>query len=53
MSNPPKRSASPAKARTSGQSSSTADKKSGSLETGKTADLARDTVAPAEVMSSN
>lgn len=53
MSKPPKRTAPPGKARTSGQSSSTADKKSRSLETGKTTDLARDTVAPTEVMSSN
>jgi catalase len=53
MAKTPKRSAPPAKARTSGQSSSKADKKSRSLETAKTADLARDTVAPDEFMSSN
>ena len=43
----------PPKARTSGQSSSAADQASGGVENAKTDDLARDTVAPDEVMYSN
>ena len=43
----------PPTARTSGQSASAADKKSLHGETAKTADLARDTIEPGEVMSGN
>jgi catalase len=43
----------PPKARTSGQSSSAADKKSLHGNTAKTSDLARDTVEPGEVLTGN
>ncbi|HEX4111973.1 MAG TPA: catalase, partial [Stellaceae bacterium] len=43
----------PPKARTAGQSSTAADKKSRHGETGKTADLAADTVEPGEAMTGN
>ncbi len=45
--------AQPPKARTSGQSASAADTKSLHRETGKTADLERDTHEPGEVMTGN
>lgn len=43
----------PPKSRTSGQSASAVDQKSLRRETDKTADLARDTVEPGEIMSGN
>jgi hypothetical protein len=43
----------PPKSRTSGQSATAADEKSLHRETDKTADLARDTVEPGEIMTGN
>ncbi len=53
MSRAPKGTASPPKARTSGQSADATDAKSLHQETRKTADLVRDTAEPGEAMTAN